>query len=852
MSVAISIAQTSNAVPSSGPELVRAPSRRQLLLVAWPFIAILILLMLLSVARSDMLSAVRAYVGGESLWSKAQKEAIASIHRYARTHAESSYQEFQTLLAVPLGDRLAREGLERPVFDEALVRRGFLAGQNNADDIPGMMRLFRRFQNLTEFARAIAIWTEGDRQIAELMQTAEQLHSQIAANAGIAAESLTLQRLDRIDASLTVLEKDFSDTLGNVSRQVERELNLAMLAASLFLAALAWFLASRMLRQMDVAQSALQTSERNRIVDRERALVILESIGEGVISTDAGGCIEYLNPFAAELTGWSDFEAIGLPLKEVYRCRAEPGQTDDPIKQVLREPHHVKVSTQRRLLSRDGDEIAVEESAAPIRSQNGDVTGVVLVLHDARREREYATQLTYLNTHDALTGLLNRREFEHRLRLLLQSSAKADRQHAMLYVDLDQFKVINDTCGHAGGDELLRQIGPLLQGCVRAGDSVARLGGDEFGLLLENCAPEGAERIAGKLCQTMYDFHFVVGNRSFWTSASIGVVNLADAPFTFTDAMNAADEACTLAKEKGRNRVQRFVASDRELSDRKHQMTWISRIRAALETSQLRLYAQDIRPLSSSGSPGPRAELLLRMVDESGEVILPMAFIPAAERYGLMTAIDRWVIQTALQEIAQIAEHSDDTRSFTINMSGMSIGDDSFLEFVKEQLAQSRLAPGAICFEITETVAIANLAKATRFMHQLRALGCQFALDDFGAGMSSFGYLHHLPVDFVKIDGSFVKNMMNDPVAQAIVETIHRISHLMGKRTIAESVEDESMLARLREMGVDYVQGYAINRPHPFHAANTPSLRLHHQVAYSATRTITTPSAATLKAVDVR
>jgi diguanylate cyclase (GGDEF)-like protein/PAS domain S-box-containing protein len=626
-----------------------------------------------------------------------------------------------------------------------------------------------------------------------------------------------LQRIDRIDGNLTALERKFSDTLSDISRRLERILNLAMLVASLFLATLAWFLAARMLREVNLAQTALRRSEQLRKIDSERALVTLESIGEGVISTDTAGRIDYFNPIAAALTGWNDFEAIGQPLRHIYRYRQEPDQAaDDPIGQILREPHHVKLSAQRSLLSRDGDEIAVEESAAPIRNGDGEVTGVVLVLHDIRREREYATQLTYLNTHDALTGLLNRREFEHRLRLLLQSTAASPRQHAMLYVDLDQFKVINDACGHAGGDELLRQIGPLLQGCVRAGDTVARLGGDEFGLLLENCSPEGAERIANKLCQTMYDFHFSVGTRSFWTSASIGVVNLADAPFTFAEALNAADEASALAKEKGRNRVQRFVASDRDLSDRKHQMSWISRIRAALESGQLRLYSQEIRPLHDSAVPGPCAEVLVRMLGEAGEIILPMAFIPAAERYGLMTAIDRWVIRTALHDISRMTRENDGAGSITINMSGMSLSDDSFLDFVKEQLVQSGVAAGAVCFEITETVAIANLAKAKRFMQQLRTLGCQFALDDFGAGMSSFGYLHHLPVDFVKIDGSFVKNMMNDPVAQAIVETIHRISHLMGKRTIAESVEDESTLTRLREMGIDYVQGYAINRPRPF------------------------------------
>jgi diguanylate cyclase (GGDEF)-like protein/PAS domain S-box-containing protein len=594
----------------------------------------------------------------------------------------------------------------------------------------------------------------------------------------------------------------------------------ALWLAALFLAVLAVLQAFRMLGHVEVAQNTLTACETPRALEAECALATLDSIGDGVISTDTQGHVAYLNPVAAALTGWSNAEAIGRPLREIYRTRDDPaGQREgDSVARVLREPHHVKLSAPRRLLSQNDGEIEVEESASAIRGHSGEVTGVVLVLHDVGREREYATQLSYLTTHDALTGLLNRGEFEHRLRLLLQRDAAARRKHAMLYVDLDQFKVINDTCGHSGGDELLRQIGPMLQACVRTGDCVARLGGDEFGLLLENCSAQGAERIADKLRQALFDFHFVVSNRSFWTSASIGVVNLADAPFTFADAMSAADEACLLAKEKGRNRVQRFIPTDRDLSERKHEMTWVARIRDALDAGRLRLYAQDIKPLSAAGSPGPRAELLLRMLDESGVVILPMAFIPAAERYGLMTALDRWVIQTAFEEIAcSVAnEFPVNASPFTINMSGMSIGDESFLDFIKEQFARFGLAPSAICFEITETVAIANLHTATRFIQQLKTLGCQFALDDFGAGMSSFGYLHHLPVDFVKIDGSFVKNMMDDPVAEAIVETIQRISHIMGKRTIAESVENEAMSTRLREMGVDFVQGYAIGRPRPF------------------------------------
>jgi diguanylate cyclase (GGDEF)-like protein/PAS domain S-box-containing protein len=604
--------------------------------------------------------------------------------------------------------------------------------------------------------------------------------------------------------------------------QVNTSSALVLAMASLLLVLGALLILRLTLRRDAVIQQALSAADAQRADEWERGHATLESLGDGVIRVDSNGRVEYINPVAAALTGWSSADAVGQPLASVYRCSeaASSEAIDDPVARVLGNAHHVRLTAQRQMQTRAGSMIAVEESSAPVRNPAGEVRGVVLVLRNVQRDHEYAAKLSHLTTHDALTGLLNRAEFEHRLRLLIQNSAAPARQHAMLFLDLDQFKVVNDTCGHAGGDELLRQIAALLTSCVRASDSVARFGGDEFAILLENCVAQRADQIADKLRQTLYDFHFTIGEHAFWVSASIGVVGIVDSSLTMADIMQAADQACYRAKEKGRNCVKRFEPAAQDSVRRRHEMTWVERIRSAIKTDRLRLYTQDIAPLNPSAVPGPKAELLLRMLDETGGVVSPMAFIPAAERYGLMAAVDRWVVQTSFREIAEreASQAKEDARPYNINLSGVSIGDDSFLDFVVEQFAQCGLAPSLICFEVTETVAIANLNRAAWFMTQLKEVGCQFALDDFGAGMSSFGYLDHLPVDFIKIDGSFVANMKTKPVARAIVASINEVSHVLGKRTIAESVENEETMQRVREMGIDYAQGWAIATPQPFNA----------------------------------
>jgi diguanylate cyclase (GGDEF)-like protein/PAS domain S-box-containing protein len=546
---------------------------------------------------------------------------------------------------------------------------------------------------------------------------------------------------------------------------------------------------------------------------RDRAEVTLASIADAVITVDLNARVEYLNPVAERLTGWSAGAARGRPIADVFTADNEAsGEAQpEPVPAVLRDGRTVEAEGKLALLPREGAPVAIDRSIAPIRERSGRIVGAVIVFHDMRRERQYAARLSHLASHDALTGLLNRREFEQRLDAALAEAREGHAQHAVLYLDLDQFKVVNDTCGHAAGDELLRQVGALLRPKLREGDTLARLGGDEFGVLLTHCKPEPAVRIAETLRRAIAEFRFVRQRRTFAVGVSIGVVHVARGPHTLESVLAAADAACYMAKDKGRNRVQLYRPEDSEMALRHGEMEWVNRIHRALSDERLLLYAQPIVPLA--GHAPPHHELLVRLLDERNEVVPPMAFIPAAERYNLMPVIDRWVIRTAFAALAA-RRHAEGT--WAINLSGASIGDEDFLDYVREQFDRYHVAPGAICFEITETTAVTSLDRASRFIAALRGQGCRFALDDFGVGVSSFTYLKHLPVDFLKIDGSFVKGMLQDPVDAAMVEAIHRIARVMGKHTIAEWVETPAIRAALAAAGVDYGQGYAIAPPAPF------------------------------------
>ena len=679
-----------------------ARSKRMLLIVS-PFLAIVAVLVWLAIVSIDILAAGRAYVEGESLWSKSQKEAVFHLLRFAETGSEAHFQSYRKALIVPMGFRKARLELEKPHPNYAIVQAAFMQGGTHPDDIPGVISLYERFHRISYMKSVLDIWQTGDEFMARLDAAAEDLHAfQASGGMDFPGRDIVLNRIIQINEELRPWQNRFSNTLGEATRWIRSTLLLVILTVAGILIPFGILLTQRMVSQVDRAERELK---------------------------------------------------------------------------------------------------------------------------ELKLGQEYAVKLAYHASHDPLTNLVNRLEFEKRLALALHTAVSQGRQHVVMYLDLDQFKIVNDTCGHAAGDQLLRQVSALLKEQVREGDSLARLGGDEFGVLLENCPMQEAIGIADKLRQCIADFRFVSDAKSFTIGASVGVVQVADGMLSLTDILSAADAACYMAKDKGRNRVQLYRPHDSEVSMRKGEMEWVSRLQRALQEGRFVLYSQKIMSIGEHLPQKSHHELLVRMIDEHGKIVPPMAFIPAAERYSIMPMIDQWVVHNAFAAISTLGP---DCGTYAINISGASIGDERILEFVREQFRNFVMPPRSICFEITETAAIANFDKAARFFGEMKSLGCLFSLDDFGAGMSSFGYLKHLPVDFIKIDGSFVKDVAKDPVAVAMVRAINDVGHVMGKKTIGEFVDGEIVLGTLRDIGVDFAQGNWISPPSPFPSkpsAAPPSVR---------------------------
>jgi diguanylate cyclase (GGDEF)-like protein/PAS domain S-box-containing protein len=548
--------------------------------------------------------------------------------------------------------------------------------------------------------------------------------------------------------------------------------------------------------------------------EKESAQITLQSIGDGVITTDAKGVIDYLNPVAEALTGWRLEDSQGRAIEEIFRAfheeTCEP--LENPLAVAIRRTRSIKSVRPMLLIRRDGNEIYVESTASPIRDGSGAVSGGVLVFHDVSEARELNRRLSYHASHDVLTGLVNRREFENRMERALKSAKAHETSYALCCLDLDQFKIVNDTCGHSAGDALLGQVGALLKSKVRWRDTLARLGGDEFGILLESCSLDEAMRTAESLREAVRNFKFTWEERTFRLGASIGVVPISADNADVASVLSAADSACQAAKEAGRNRVHSFEENDIDLMRRRREMQWAARINNALEEGRFELFRQSILPLQQAET-GAHYELLLRMRDEAGKIVAPYDFITAAERYGITPSIDRWVIENAFRWLVSEADEREKLAMCSINLSGQSLGDDKFLPYVIDQFHRSGLDATKICFEITETAAIASFSQANRFIQALKELGCKFALDDFGTGLSSFGYLKHFPVDFLKIDGSFVKEILHDPIDREMVRSINEIGHLTGKQTIAEFAENVDIINMLRTLGVDYAQGYGVSQP---------------------------------------
>lgn len=649
-------------------------TRLRLFAVAWPFVLIVVLQTAFATFSLQVTSSLRAFVTGESLWSKGQHDALYYLNRYAESGNRAFVTRFHQAIAIPIGDREARLALEANPPDTEAAFQGFLKGGNHPDDIPNVIWLFRYFRWLPVMADCIDDWRTAEGALMRLLPIGETIdtssHISDAERRDIARE------LDEINVLVAPLTRRFSDRLGEGTRQVQTVLLVSNLVMAL--------------------------------------VFIL-------------------------LTVW-------------------------------------------RLNS--------------------------FLIH----RREIEARLSHSAHHDDLTGLPNRRLFEESLARVLEGSST---RHALMFIDLDQFKAVNDNGGHAAGDELLRRVSCDLGKAIRGTDLLARLGGDEFGIVLPHCAPEDALRIAMRLREVTEAIDFVWNGHRYAISASVGVVHLGDHTYTLQEALRAADIACYMAKEKGRNRVHVYETNDAAQTQFAANLNWVQRLHRALEGDRFLLFSQPIAALDAGKARQDHCEILLRL-QEDGALLSPGAFIPAAERFGLMPAIDRWVVSHALDIIGRRKGVVSGT--YSINLSGLTLKDETFLPFLREALRRSCVPADVLCFEITETSAIENLDEAIAFMNAMRAMGCRFALDDFGVGMSSLTYLKRLPVDYVKIDGSFVRDMLTDKADWMTVEMINQISHLAGRKTIAEFVENAEIRKALRIIGVDYAQGYFIGHPMPFQA----------------------------------
>jgi diguanylate cyclase (GGDEF)-like protein/PAS domain S-box-containing protein len=565
-----------------------------------------------------------------------------------------------------------------------------------------------------------------------------------------------------------------------------------------------------------------------------RSRSTLDALTDAVIRTDAEGRVEYLNPAAIELLGRSvATPGEGLDAALTFCSGADRIALPDLLRGALASGEAIETALDAELERPDGTRVPVRGSIRPLAERNG----AVIAMRDVTALRVLERELDYLARHDSLTGLLNRRELEAELARALASAATERRLHALLYLDLDELKLVNDTCGHLAGDDLLRQVATTLASCLRESDRLARLGGDEFGLVLFDCDAVAAREVAEELRRVLRSSRFAWQDQAFEIGASIGLVLLTAASGDAAEALRGADSACYVVKAAGGNGVHMFSPDDTAIGLRHGEMLWVHRLRRALRDGRLRLYYQLIQPVAAS-QPLRLCEVFVRMLDPDGTLHSAARFIAAAERYHMIDEVDRWVIETALAVVAKA--HRDCTAAgelvpvFALNVSARSLASRGFLELVLAEIASSGAPPQNICFEITETAAISNLKQARAFISAVRLLGCRVALDDFGRGLSSFGYLRDLHVDLLKIDGDFVHGLEQDPVNRALVAAIHQVGRAMGLVTIAEGVESREALDVLREIGLDYAQGRYCDPPKPLlhdiagpraHGPATPALR---------------------------
>lgn len=572
-------------------------------------------------------------------------------------------------------------------------------------------------------------------------------------------------------------------------------------------------------------RSAAERAEANRVLfnERENASMTLNSISDSVITLDTNFCILHLNNSAMELLGGVSTAAVGSVLSNVLPLK--PLDDSFEIFNSAEAMHNLQGADQAEFDLKAGcarfDNSIFRVMFSRTSGERRQSDAYIVVLRDISSEAKFTRELEHQANHDSLTGCTNRNYFERRLAELIDDAPLSGREHALCYMDLDQFKIVNDTCGHQAGDLLLCEITESLQGLIRRGDVLSRLGGDEFGLIILDADPDAAHRIANKMLSFFQSFVFRHDQKAFAVRASIGLVLLDQNSGSISDALAAADIACYSAKDSGRNTLSVYSPDDKAMTERSTELNWLPRLQEALSNDQFRLHAQ---PVVAIGPKNPgrlltHFELLLRLDDGAGRLLTPWQFIKAAERYDLMREIDRWVIENAMREVSKLRHGPAAHCTWSINLSGQSAADPTLFDFIFEQFTRFGVDPRNFWFELTETAAIAQFSTAVDLIEKIRCTGAKVALDDFGSGLSSFGYLKNLPVDVIKIDGQFVRDLATNPVDQEMIRAIHQVGKAMGIQTVAEFVEDELSLLELERIGVDFAQGYHLGKPQPMYEA---------------------------------
>lgn len=747
---------------------------------------------LLTAAVLETQAGATAYIIGESHWSKAHQRAVLALYRYAGHARQADLDDARQALRVPLGDRAGREALEREPVDLDAARAGFLQGNNAPGDIGRLIWMYRALAQAPYFRDSVRLWREAEEEVEQLVAVADALEAETANGALSEAEALAYQRrLLQIDARLRPKELAFSRSLADGANFMRRV--LLALSALVFVALCAYALY--------VVRSTLR---RVRETESEFRIAFHQSV-VGMLKLDRDGRFTQANEALAKILARPLQDLRALRLADVLHPDDLPRDAANGIDwERLREPG------ERRFVRPGGEVRWVRWTASVIDARAGRGERVFVLAEDVSEAHELACEIAHQASHDELTGLINRREIARRLGCAL---GQAQGRHTLCYIDLDQFKLVNDTCGHEAGDRFLCQFATTVSAQLRRGDWLGRLGGDEFAILLHDTALEEAEAAMARIHAVLAGTGFVWAGRSFGLNCSIGVAEINDDAVDVDWLLRAADAACYVAKEEGRNRIRCYRDSDPSLSRRRHELEWVAHTQLAIAEQRLPLYAQRIVALD--GSDRLQYEVLVRLRDRDGRLHAPGVFLPAMERYGQGMAVDTYVVDALFRHFARHPDHLACLELCHVNVSAQSIAEPVFLDHVTALLDRHPAAARSLCFEITETAVIANLDDACRFIGAVRTRGCRIALDDFGSGLSSFGYLKRLAVDILKIDGAFIRDLSQGEADLALVRSMSQMGQALGKVTIAEWVECESVMAQLREVGIGYVQGYAVHVPCP-------------------------------------